>query len=110
MKIDKFKEKSEPPKTYHELKQEEKKEQPANQPASDEQPKPQFGSAEYELRGIGWNVKGMNDKLGRLGNDLEDSLQTTDRLIDDMIAQQKETNRLLGDILQFLKSRFTLNQ
>lgn len=106
MKIDKFKQKPEAPKTYHELKQEEKKEQPVSQPSV----KPQYGSAEYELRGIGWNVKEIHGQLSRLGNDLEGSLQATNRLLDSVILYQKETNRLLEDILSFMKSRFTLNQ
>lgn len=95
MKIDKFKQKSEEPKTYHELKQEEEKEQPARQSSS----KPQFGSVEYELRGIGWNVKEINSKLTRLGGDLEYTLQTMNSLLDAIVSQQKETNRLLIELL-----------
>jgi hypothetical protein len=106
MKIDNFKQKAEEPKTYHELKQEDKKEQPSSQPVG----KPQYGSVEYELRGIGWNVKEMHGQLSRLGSDLEYTLNATNKLLDDMISHQKETNLLLGDIIQFLKSRFTLNQ
>jgi len=114
MKIDKLKQNPEQPKTYLELKHEvnhnDKNEQSADQPSSQPAVKPNYGSPEYELRGIGWNVKQMNEKLGRLGCDLENSIETTHRLLDDVIAQQKDTNRLLGDILQFLKNRFTLNQ
>lgn len=94
MKIDKFKQKAEEPKTYHELKQEEKKEQSASKPAG----KPEFGSVEYELRGIGWNVKEMNGKLSRLGSDLEYTLQAMSSMLDTVISLQKETNRLLEEI------------
>ena len=52
-------------KSYHQLKQEEKK---ASKPQSSGtgSSKPSPGTLEYELKGIGWNMRGVLQKLDEL--------------------------------------------